>query len=125
MADMQTPFQLILNSGNARSIAMEAIQFAKQGKMEKANEKMTKAKEEIKEAHHIQTDLIQKEARGEKTEISLLLVHAQDHLMNAITVKERLLLVHAQDHLMNAITVKELAEEFINLHKKIEEKVIA
>ncbi|MBJ3789737.1 PTS lactose/cellobiose transporter subunit IIA, partial [Bacillus sp. OA1] len=34
-----------------------------------------------------------------------------------------LLLVHAQDHLMNAITVKELAEEFITLHKRVEEKV--
>ena len=28
----QIPFQLILNSGNARSFAMEALQFAKQGK---------------------------------------------------------------------------------------------
>ncbi|ENA0413451.1 PTS lactose/cellobiose transporter subunit IIA, partial [Listeria monocytogenes] len=28
------------------------------------------------------------EARGEKAEVSLLLVHAQDHLMNAITFKD-------------------------------------
>ncbi|MDX7989752.1 PTS lactose/cellobiose transporter subunit IIA, partial [Xenorhabdus sp. 12] len=58
----------------------------------------------INEAHHFQTELIQSEARGEKTEISVLLIHAQDHLMNAITVKE-------------------LAEEFITLHKRVEEKV--
>ena len=31
----QIPFQLILNSGNARSFAMEALQFAKQGKWQK------------------------------------------------------------------------------------------
>ncbi|MBL1640046.1 PTS lactose/cellobiose transporter subunit IIA, partial [Klebsiella pneumoniae] len=48
----QIPFQLILNSGNARSFAMEALQFAKQGKMVEADEAMVKAKEAINEAHH-------------------------------------------------------------------------
>ncbi|ABY46148.1 MULTISPECIES: PTS lactose/cellobiose transporter subunit IIA [Bacillus] len=99
----QIPFQLILNSGNARSFAMEALQFAKQGKMAEADEAMVKAKEAINEAHHFQTELIQSEARGEKTEISVLLIHAQDHLMNSITVKE-------------------LAAEFIDLYKKLEAK---
>ena len=61
----QIPFQLILNSGNARSFAMEALQFAKQGKMVEADEAMVKAKA-INEAHHFQTELIQSEARGEK-----------------------------------------------------------
>ena len=28
-------------------------------------------------------------------------------------------MVHAQDHLMNAITVKDMAEEFIDLYEKI------
>ncbi len=28
-------------------------------------------------------------------------------------------MVHAQDHLMNAITVKELASEFVELYKKM------
>ena len=105
MADMQTPFALILHGGNARSAALEAIAFARQGDFENASEKMTLASEEISAAHRIQTDLIQ-EARGNHAEISLLLVHAQDHLMNAITVKE-------------------LAEEFITLHKRMEEKVTA
>ena len=81
----QIPFQLILNSGNARSFAMEALQFAKQGKMAEADEAMVKAKEAINEAHHFQTELIQSEARGEKTEVSVLLIHAQDHLMTAIS----------------------------------------
>jgi cellobiose PTS system EIIA component len=42
----------------------------------------------LNEAHHIQTSLIQQEIRGEKVEISLLMIHAQDHLMNAITMKD-------------------------------------
>ena len=43
----QIPFQLILNSGNARSFAMEALQFAKQGKMAEADEAMAKAKKRL------------------------------------------------------------------------------
>ncbi len=36
----------------------------------------------------MQTSLIHKEARGEKIEINLLLVHAQDHLMNTLLAKD-------------------------------------
>lgn len=93
-------FQLILHGGNGRSAAMEAIQMAKQGEIDKAMEKLVESKEALNEAHHIQTALIQGEIRGEKKDISLLMVHAQDHLMNAITVKE-------------------LAEEMVELYRKI------
>ena len=64
MTDMQTPFALILHGGNARSAALEAIAFARQGDFENASEKMELASEEISSAHRIQTDLIQEEARG-------------------------------------------------------------
>ena len=36
----------------------------------------------------MQTQLLTKEANGERSEVSLLMVHAQDHLMNAMTVKD-------------------------------------
>lgn len=81
-------FQLILHSGNGRSAAMEAIQSAKSGDYEGAREKIKEAERALHESHHIQTVLIQDEIRGEKTEISLLMIHAQDHLMNAMTVKD-------------------------------------
>lgn len=81
-------FQIILHGGNAKSSAMEAIIAAKQGDFTAAHAKLKEASNELIEAHHIQTALIQGEVRGEKTEISLLMVHAQDHLMNAITIKD-------------------------------------
>jgi cellobiose PTS system EIIA component len=81
-------FQIILHSGNGRSAAMEAMQAAKQGDFNGAKEKLNESANELNEAHHIQTSLIQGEIRGEKTEISLLMVHAQDHFMNAMTVKD-------------------------------------
>ena len=40
MTDMQTPFALILHGGNARSAALEAIAFARQGDFQNASEKM-------------------------------------------------------------------------------------
>lgn len=81
-------FQIILHGGNGRSAAMEALLAAKQGDFEGARAKLKEADNALNEAHHIQTSLIQGEIRGEKTEISLLMIHAQDHLMNAMTVKD-------------------------------------
>ncbi|WP_026692936.1 PTS lactose/cellobiose transporter subunit IIA [Peribacillus kribbensis] len=81
-------FQVILNGGNGKSCAMEAIAAAKQGDFSEARAKLKEAGNALNEAHHIQTSLIQNEVRGEKTEVSLLMVHAQDHLMTAITVKD-------------------------------------
>lgn len=79
---------LIMHSGEARSYAMEAIQSAKTGNFEEARKLIQKANEELSHAHNSQTNLIQSEAGGQKTEFSLLLVHAQDHLMTTMTVKD-------------------------------------
>ncbi|MBV7508250.1 PTS lactose/cellobiose transporter subunit IIA [Bacillus sp. sid0103] len=81
-------FQIILHGGNGRSAAMEAMLAAKQGDFVGAREKLKEADHALNGAHHIQTSLIQGEIRGEKTEVSLLMIHAQDHLMNAMTVKD-------------------------------------
>lgn len=79
---------LIVNGGNARSLAMESIKNAKKGDFEKAKGKLTECNEFLVKAHQAQTELLTKEANGEKTEVSLLMIHAQDHLMNAMTVRD-------------------------------------
>ncbi|TWK04926.1 Lichenan-specific phosphotransferase enzyme IIA component [Bacillus licheniformis] len=84
----RTIFQIILHGGNGRSFCMEAIAEAKKGDFAAAKEKIRAADEELIRAHHFQTALIQNEAKGAKTEPSLLLIHAQDHLMNAMTMKD-------------------------------------
>jgi PTS system cellobiose-specific IIA component len=91
--------QIIISGGNARSYAIEAIQFAKNEDFEAAREALDKCCEELSEAHNVQTKLIQKEAAGNSTEVTLLMVHAQDHLMNAITVKD-------------------MAQEFVDMYEK-------
>ncbi len=106
MATMEeTVFQIILHGGNGKSSSMEAIAAAKRGDFAEARAKLQEAADALNEAHHVQTSLIQGEIRGEKVEISLLMVHAQDHLMNAITLKD-------------------LATEFVDLYETIKlEKV--
>lgn len=81
-------FQLILHSGNARSFAMEAIYAAKDLHFELAQEKLSEADREFSQAHHFQTQLIQAEAGGEDFDIPIILIHAQDHLMTAMTLKD-------------------------------------
>ena len=81
-------FMIILHAGNARSFAMEAISLAKEYQFEEARSKIEEADKEFNEAHHVQTKLLQEEASGNKNEVTVILVHAQDHLMTAMTVKD-------------------------------------
>lgn len=76
---------LIVNAGNAKSDAMEAIQAAKTGAFDEANKKIAAAHASLVEAHHAQTNLLTQEAQGNHQTITLLTVHSQDHLMTAIT----------------------------------------
>ncbi|NMM65769.1 PTS lactose/cellobiose transporter subunit IIA [Clostridium sp. P21] len=81
-------FELILFAGNGRSNAMEAIQEAKKGNFERAEDLLKEATTELGKAHKFQTKLIQGEANGESNPVNILLVHAQDHLMTAMTVRD-------------------------------------
>ncbi|HMM20331.1 MAG TPA: PTS lactose/cellobiose transporter subunit IIA [Selenomonadales bacterium] len=80
-------FEIILHAGNARAEAYEALRSARAGDFAAAAGHLRQAEEEVGVAHRVQAEIIQGEARGEKAEISLLLVHAQDHLMTAIAEK--------------------------------------
>lgn len=80
--------KLVVNGGNARSTAIEALRAAKVGNFKKADKLMEEADTILKEAHEIQTEMIQNELNGNKVEVGLLMVHAQDHLMNAMTVMD-------------------------------------
>lgn len=84
----ETIMTLVVKSGQARSAAYEALGEAKQGRYEEAEKKMKESAKWVKEAHEIQTRLLTMEARGEGEGISLIGVHAQDHLMDCILARE-------------------------------------
>ncbi|MDQ0151084.1 PTS lactose/cellobiose transporter subunit IIA [Eubacterium multiforme] len=81
--------ELILNSGNGKTLAIEAVKsLIKDNNIEEARKKLKEAENEIGKAHNIQTGFLHKEMSGENLEKSILLIHAQDHFMNAMTIKD-------------------------------------
>ncbi|MGW6301637.1 PTS lactose/cellobiose transporter subunit IIA [Peribacillus butanolivorans] len=78
-------FEIISHSGNARGLAFEALAEAEEFNFEKAVDLIKQAEEELNLAHKTQTKLIQAELNGVPSEKTLLMIHAQDHLMTAMS----------------------------------------
>jgi cellobiose PTS system EIIA component len=96
----QTVMGIIVNAGMCRSCAMQAIQQAKNGQQQEALQLMAQANDALRLAHEVQTQLI-----GMDEGVGKVPVH--------------LIMVHAQDHLMNAMLLKELAAEFIDIYRQL------
>ncbi|WP_420797670.1 PTS lactose/cellobiose transporter subunit IIA [Candidatus Sororendozoicomonas aggregata] len=92
---------LIVHSGQARSLAFEALSCARNGDFTLSKKRLAESKEASKAAHQVQTALIGADEGQGKISMTLVMVHAQDHLMNAML---------AQD----------LIEEMIHLYQRIE-----
>ena len=80
-------FQLISHVGLAKSCYVEAIQEAKKGNYDKAKEKIKEGDESFVQGHTSHASLIQQEASGNPVQTTLLLVHSEDQLMSAETIK--------------------------------------
>ncbi|MFS1663646.1 PTS cellobiose transporter subunit IIA [Streptococcus sp. zg-JUN1979] len=81
-------FEIILNSGNARTMVHEAFQAMRQGDLELAQKTLDASNDELLEAHHAQTKLLQDYASGVDIKMEIIMVHAQDHLMTTMTLRE-------------------------------------
>jgi PTS system cellobiose-specific IIA component len=79
---------IIMAGGNAKGLAFQAIQQAKEGDFEGAETSLKDAGDALRDAHDVQTDLLTRLANGEKIAWNLYMVHAQDHLMTAIAFKD-------------------------------------
>ena len=100
MYDSETSMSLIAGAGDARSYCMEAIEYARDGEFDEARETMKSAVSAMIETHELQTQLIRDEMEGKGEAVSLLMVHAQDHLNLALIMRD-------------------LAEEFITLYERV------
>ena len=102
-ADEELVMELLVNAGQARSDAMEAIRCAGQKDWQGATQLMASSESACLQAHKIQTALISQDEGCGKIKVNLILVHAQDHLMTTMTLRE-------------------VALEMFELYKKLEEK---
>lgn len=84
----QRILQMVIQGGAARCAAMEAIEAAREGKFGQAAILLERSSQTLAYAYSAQTDMFQKELGKERGGVSLLMVHAQDHLMGAITVRD-------------------------------------
>ena len=98
--DMEsTVMELIINAGEARSYAMQALRAAKQGDWDLVDEQLTEASAASKRAHDVQTMLIGMDEGCGKIPVNLVMVHAQDHIMTSILARElieELIEIHRQ-----------------------------
>lgn len=87
--DIETTIMtLLVNAGEARSQCMAALACARSGDFDRARMLLEESDTFIKAAHRIQTELIGADQGEGKIPITLIMVHAQDHLMNAILARE-------------------------------------
>lgn len=93
-------FEIISAVGGARSCYVEAIQKAKENDFEGAQKLVEEGDALFQQGHQAHAKLITQEANGDKVDVVLLLVHAEDQLMSAEAFKI-------------------LANEFIDVYKKM------
>ncbi len=88
LEEMQTAaFQIISFAGEARSCYVEAIQIARNGKMDEAKQKIEEGVQFYNQIHQVHASLIQREAAGEQLPFSLILMHAEDQMLTTETLK--------------------------------------
>jgi cellobiose PTS system EIIA component len=79
---------LLVQAGAARSAALSALRLAREGQFVAAEQQLAAARESVKDAHQQQTALISLDEGSGKLPVTLILVHAQDHLMNAMLIQD-------------------------------------
>lgn len=81
-------FTIIAHAGDATDFCYQALEHAKKGEFETSSECMKKSNDAIILAHKAQMALITDEANGVELPYGVLISHAQDHLMNAMSSKK-------------------------------------
>lgn len=99
-ADYEVAFKIISVAGNAKSSCLMAIRESREGNFDEAAKLLAEADGDLHQAHDFQTKMLQDEARGNAVPLNIILVHAQDHLTGAILVRD-------------------LADEFIEINKRL------
>ncbi|WP_074144915.1 PTS lactose/cellobiose transporter subunit IIA [Enterobacter hormaechei] len=80
--------EIIVNAGQSRSLCFEALHAARQGNLDEAKSLLREADGYARQAHKMQTKLFEQDAGEARQPMTLIMVHAQDHLMNSLLARE-------------------------------------
>lgn len=81
-------FEIISNASMAKSLAIEALREARSCNYIIAEDKLEEAKKFLLQGYNAHAVLTKKESSGEKLEFSFIIMHAQDQLMSAETIRD-------------------------------------
>ncbi|WP_239284639.1 PTS lactose/cellobiose transporter subunit IIA [Collinsella sp. An2] len=81
------PFQIIANVGTARSMYVEAVEEAERGNIEGARAMITEGEQCFVEGHDAHLKLFSRELGPDDVKYLPLIIHAEDQLMSAETMK--------------------------------------
>ena len=100
----QVAMKIILKAGDARENIKAAIDYLSKNDKLGYEKEMKEARENIRQAHAFQTQIIQDEATG-------------------AAISPTLLFIHAQDTLMTIMSERNLAENMYMLYTSLEERI--
>lgn len=103
-------FEIVAYAGDAQTDLLAALDAAREGDFEKAEQLHKDASDALIGAHDTQTKLLSQEAGGGEMEMTFIMAHAQDTLMT-----------HAQDTLMTTMILEKQTRFTIDAYKRIAE----
>lgn len=83
MDGIEKSMEIIAHGGEGKSLAMMAIQKAREGNFPEAEELLRRSHDAIIKCHQCHSELLFYDAEHQDLQISMLLVHAADHLTSA------------------------------------------
>lgn len=81
--DMEAFMPLITEASQAKTLAFEALSFAKEKDAQTYEELVSKSKKHLIAAHKKQTQLLSLNSGEQQAEINIYVIHAMDHVANA------------------------------------------
>ena len=100
MDGIEKSMEIIAHGGEGKSLAMMAIQKAREGDFEEAERLLKQSHEAIVKCHQCHSELLFYDAEYQDLQVSMLLVYAADHLTSADMTEA-------------------MAEEMIHLYKEV------
>lgn len=82
-------FEIVAYAGDAQTDLLAALDKARQGDIAGAKELHATAKQELIDAHDVQTKLLSQEAGGGEMDVTFIMVHAQDTLMTTMMLEKQ------------------------------------
>ena len=79
---------IIAESGAARSLSFEALEKAKSGDFVTSDKLLKDADGHFHAAHEAHRELLKMDSKGEINSVTVLIAHAQDHLMCSSLAEE-------------------------------------